>query len=166
MAGIPVVPPLVVSHRVPGDHQRRNIRNARHGGPDGRIFEVDRESYLSFCAAIGWDVPEPFQACIPNLRPRERPDNRRPQRRRPSPPAHRRTPPPSDARARILVRRLAVPAPDTEPEAGQLPTTGPIADTVLTLLRQADLLESSAQVLRRQAQSLSHRSLEYRPPRR
>ena len=42
-----------------GDHQRRNNRNSRHGGPDGKVYEVDRESYLSFCAAIGWDVPEP-----------------------------------------------------------------------------------------------------------
>ena len=95
-----------------------------------------------------------------------------PKRRRPSPPP----PPPAsinpepaqtrprhaDARSQIQVRCVTVPTPVTE---GTDRPTGPVANTVFTLRQQADLLESSAQALRRQAQALTHRPLEYRPPR-
>ena len=135
------------------------------------MYEVDEVSYSALCRAMEWEDPEPFQECTPNLQPKERPTEARPKRRRqPPPPPASPNPGPSqkrprhtDARAQILVRRLAVPAPATEDTNIH---TGPVTDAVLTLLRQADILESSAQVLRRKAQALTHRPLEYRPPRR
>ena len=155
------------------DHQRRNGRGSLHGGSKGKIYEVDEASYPALCRAMEWEDPEPFEACVPNLQPKDRSAEPRPKRRRQPPPPPASTPPgpsrkrarhpPADAREQIRVRRLAVPAPTTQDTGAQ---SGPIADTVLTLLRQADILESSAQILRRQAQSLSHRPLDYRPPRR
>ena len=160
-----------VSRDSVGDHQRKNSRGSLHGGTIGKTYEVDKASYPALCRAMEWEEPEPFQDCTPNLQPREQPTEARPKRRRRPPsspasanpgPAQKRTRH-TDARAQIQVRRIAVPAPATEEATRE---SGPVADTVYTLLQQADLLEASARTLRRQAQSLTHRPLEYRPPRR
>ena len=95
-----------VSRHSVGDHQRRNGRSSLHGGTDGKIYEVDKESYPAFCTAIDWEDPEPFQECVPNLQPKDQPAEPRVKRRRPSPPPSappsasprkRARPPPSDA---------------------------------------------------------------------
>ena len=158
-----------VSRDSVGDHQRRNSRGSLHGGSTGKIYEVDKASYPALCRAMEWEEPEPFQECVPNRQPKEQPTEVRPQRRRRPPPpptsANRGPAPkrPRHADNQIQVRRVTVSTPVMEDTDRP---TGPVADTVFTLLQQADLLESSAQALRRQAQALTHRPLEFRPPRR
>ena len=41
-------------------HQRRLDRTEEHGGADGPVYSVDKDSYTDFCAHMEWKEPAPY----------------------------------------------------------------------------------------------------------